>query len=304
MADNPIGRLNEYAQVHSIKVEGTYEDTGPPHSKVFVCTMRMGDKVSEGEGKTKKEAKTQAAIYMLQQLSEDDLPTPRKSLSPIVHRGGGLEGSDGIGELPINAKGSLQELCQKNMLAIPEYRTQDKSGPSHDLSFTVQCIIKDSNGDTIESVYGNGKSKKAAENDAALKMKEKIEVLLPVMSSGISPIKVTPRSGQAKDATKEGIPFEDQVEIDELYAQILGRNFDFPELLMQKSMPADPNNFETVKHLCLALARHSYPSSVSDKCRYDVTMLPVAAQGIGDTEEEAKREALCNLVTNLHLLGL
>ncbi len=303
MADNPIGRLNEYATKQSTRVYDDYSHSGPDHSRKFICTMIMDDKVSRGEGKSKKDSKVQAALNMLQLIPQEK--------SPIIPRGagsGGASGIDGTDGSPgavavVNLKGNLQELCQKNQLKVPEYKTISKTGPSHDLSFSVVCTVKDVNGDIIHRVHGNGKNKKQAENDAANEMKRKIDALIPDLINGIKPatLKSIPNSS-GKLSRPAQIPLEDQVHLDELFAAVMSMGFDTPQFLLQTSDPADPNDLSTMRHLCLALAHHLSPSVV--QCSYDLQSLPVAAQAIGNTEEEAKTEALLNLVNNINLLGI
>ena len=309
MADNPIGRLNEYATKQSTRVRDEYSHSGPDHNRKFVCTMTMGDKVSRGEGKSKKDAKVQAAQIMLQQIPQEKSPPIPKNVS-ISPRGagssggGGMESTDGsLGATPVgNFKGNLQELCQKNQLRIPEYNTISKSGPSHKFSFSVVCIVKDVNGDIIQRVHGNGTSKKQAENDAAIEMKRIIDALIPDLVNGIKPAATKSILNSSGKVSRPVIPLEDQVHLDELYVAVMSMGFEPPQFMLQTSDPADPKDLTTMKHLCLALAHHSRPSLV--ECSYDLQSLPVAAQAIGNTEEEAKREALLNLVNNINLLEI
>lgn len=62
-----------------------------------------------------------------------------------------------------NPKGQLQELLQAQSAHAPEYRTVSVSGPDHDRAFKV---IVEHQG--RELGHGSGKSKKAAESEAAL----------------------------------------------------------------------------------------------------------------------------------------
>ena len=61
----------------------------------------------------------------------------------------------------LDSKSRLQELSQVHLKAMPRYKVVHESGPDHDKTFKVLLTIND-----IES-YGTGKSKKAAEQDAA-----------------------------------------------------------------------------------------------------------------------------------------
>jgi len=67
--------------------------------------------------------------------------------------------------LPIieNPKGELQELLQARSPAAPEYQVVSATGPDHDRVF--ECIVLH---EGVELARGRGKSKKAAESEAAL----------------------------------------------------------------------------------------------------------------------------------------
>jgi len=62
-----------------------------------------------------------------------------------------------------NPKGELQELLQARSSEPPEYRVVSASGPDHDRMF--ECTVHH---DGVELARGCGKSKKAAESEAAL----------------------------------------------------------------------------------------------------------------------------------------
>jgi ribonuclease-3 len=80
------------------------------------------------------------------------------------------------GELPgiENPKGELQELLQARSPEAPEYHVVSTAGPDHDRVF--ECTVQH---EGVELARGRGKSKKAAESDAALaalkKLREKLE---------------------------------------------------------------------------------------------------------------------------------
>jgi ribonuclease III len=83
----------------------------------------------------------------------------------------------GITVIPImeNPKGELQELLQAVSAEAPQYHVASATGPDHDRLF--ECIVQHGG---IELARGRGKSKKAAESEAALaaltKLREKKEV--------------------------------------------------------------------------------------------------------------------------------
>jgi ribonuclease-3 len=74
-----------------------------------------------------------------------------------------------------NPKGELQELLQTRSPHAPQYQTISATGPDHDRVF--ECTVHH---EGVELARGSGKSKKAAESDAALaalkKMREEAEI--------------------------------------------------------------------------------------------------------------------------------
>ena len=76
-----------------------------------------------------------------------------------------LTGSAGIE----NPKGELQELLQSRSPSAPQYQTISASGADHDREF--ECAVLH---DGVELARGRGKSKKAAESDAALAALQKL----------------------------------------------------------------------------------------------------------------------------------
>jgi ribonuclease-3 len=82
-----------------------------------------------------------------------------------------------IGVIPMmeNPKGELQELLQAVSAEAPQYSVLSATGPDHDRMF--ECTVSHAG---VELARGRGKSKKAAESEAALaaltKLREKNEV--------------------------------------------------------------------------------------------------------------------------------
>jgi ribonuclease III len=73
-----------------------------------------------------------------------------------------------------NPKGELQELLQSRSSRAPEYQTISATGPDHDRMF--ECTVQH---EGVELARGRGKSKKAAESDAALVALKKLRELTP-----------------------------------------------------------------------------------------------------------------------------
>lgn len=78
---------------------------------------------------------------------------------------GALAESSGID----NPKGELQELLQSRSPRAPEYQAVSASGPDHNRVF--ECVVRH---EGVELARGSGKSKKAAESDAALAALKKL----------------------------------------------------------------------------------------------------------------------------------
>jgi ribonuclease-3 len=72
----------------------------------------------------------------------------------------------GIGR---NYKAMLQEFTQAKFKQLPTYRVVEASGPDHDKGFTIEVVL----GDRVLGV-GSGKSKRAAEMEAARSAWEKL----------------------------------------------------------------------------------------------------------------------------------
>ena len=93
----------------------------------------------------------------------------------ILHEFGAAFGK--LSVLPIieNPKGELQELLQARSPEAPDYHVISTTGPDHDRVF--ECTVQH---EGVELARGSGKSKKAAESDAALaalkKLREELEI--------------------------------------------------------------------------------------------------------------------------------
>ena len=106
-----------------------------------------------------------------------------ESLLGAIFLDGGLDAARGFilrefsaafGKLSViptieNPKGELQELLQARSPKAPEYHVVSATGPDHDRVFG--CIVQH---DGMELARGSGKSKKAAETDAALAALKKL----------------------------------------------------------------------------------------------------------------------------------
>jgi ribonuclease-3 len=81
----------------------------------------------------------------------------------ILREFGGVLGELGVIPILENPKGELQEFLQSGSAEAPEYRVVSTRGPDHDRIF--ECTVHHAG---LELARGTGKSKKAAESEAAL----------------------------------------------------------------------------------------------------------------------------------------
>ncbi|MDI6798302.1 MAG: putative dsRNA-binding protein, partial [Desulfatibacillaceae bacterium] len=99
-----------------------------------------------------------------------------EAIMGAIYLDGGLEAAFGVirglveNKLPdqpalledSDCKSRLQEICQKQWHRVPEYESQGEEGPEHDKIFSAKVTL--ANG---LCALGRGRSKKAAEQDAA-----------------------------------------------------------------------------------------------------------------------------------------
>lgn len=92
-----------HAFTQSFPLQQVARESGPPHMKSFVTKVSVGEFVGEGEGKSKKISKKNAAIAVLEELKklpplpavERVKPRIKKKTKPIV-RVSTLLGAEGV----------------------------------------------------------------------------------------------------------------------------------------------------------------------------------------------------------------
>jgi ribonuclease-3 len=92
----------------------------------------------------------------------------RKFLGPLLEEE--AEAADPLRTLDKDFKTRLQEITQARFRRTPAYAVEGEDGPDHDKTFHVAVILDDR-----VLARGSGKSKKAAEQDAARKAVERLE---------------------------------------------------------------------------------------------------------------------------------
>lgn len=153
-------------------------DGGGTHINTFTYKVTCDGLSANGTGRSKKDAKHEAAKAMLEAIAVDKgypqlTATPTQSpvrtpLPPTIPESEKLPPNVPF----VNAIGVLQDVCVENKLNEPEYVLISDIGPPHAKIFTIQCIVA-----TFKEV-GVAKTKKQAKQDAAKKMLHKITDLV------------------------------------------------------------------------------------------------------------------------------
>ncbi|HRZ79320.1 MAG TPA: ribonuclease III [bacterium] len=92
-----------------------------------------------------------------------DIFTPLINASPDIE--------DLLNHINRDYKTRLQEIAQELELPLPIYAVKGREGPEHELFFTIECTAMGF------STTGSGRNKKAAEQDAAMKILKEMRVL-------------------------------------------------------------------------------------------------------------------------------
>lgn len=126
MSKTPITVLQEIC-VKNHKSAPMYNliDNGTGPDKVFIYKVTAFDETATGCGRSKKDAKHEAAVVLLRKLencnfSDDDTPLPSN------------EG---------NAIGDLHDICVQRNTPLPQFNLVNATGPSHNPDFTYECRV-------------------------------------------------------------------------------------------------------------------------------------------------------------------
>ncbi|KAK6186777.1 hypothetical protein SNE40_006053 [Patella caerulea] len=149
------------------------KESGPPHIKVFVTRCTVGDKVTEGEGNSKKYSKKRAAELMLEELKKlpalPSMQMPPRSrpqnnkkknrnlikLIPQIQKG---DQSYGVSINPISR---LIQITQAQKKKEPIFTLVGDHGVYHRREFVMQVQVDE------EKCTGVGHNKKLAKRNAA-----------------------------------------------------------------------------------------------------------------------------------------
>lgn len=179
MQKTPISILHEMmVKEHSVPDYVLVLDGGGTHVNTFVYEVSCNGLSARGTGRSKKDAKHQAAKNMLEtiaahrgypQLPASPAQSPAKIPVPVA-----VPASSRIGmNVPfVNAIGELQALCTENNLGEPEYIAISDEGPPHARIFTYHCVLS-----TFKE-EGVATTKKQAKHEAAKKMWNRLKNLV------------------------------------------------------------------------------------------------------------------------------
>lgn len=141
--------------------------------------IELGDAILLGPGETRNGSRRRASI----------LADGVEALLGAVYCEGGFEGAERVirhlyaarlADLPSadslkDAKTRLQEWLQARSRSLPEYELVRVTGADHRQHFVALCRLGDS-GDTVE---GEGRGRRKAEQDAARRMLERLGAIIP-----------------------------------------------------------------------------------------------------------------------------
>nr|XP_050856164.1 interferon-inducible double-stranded RNA-dependent protein kinase activator A-like [Vespula vulgaris]XP_050856165.1 interferon-inducible double-stranded RNA-dependent protein kinase activator A-like [Vespula vulgaris]XP_050856166.1 interferon-inducible double-stranded RNA-dependent protein kinase activator A-like [Vespula vulgaris] len=181
MSKTPVSILQEMmVKKQMIPDYELIHDGGGTHVNTFTYRVTCEGLSATGTGRSKKDAKHEAAKAMLEkiaahraypQLPASPAQSPIKTCIPTV-----IPASPRIppNEPFVNAIGALQTLCAENNLQEPEYIAINDEGPPHARIFTYQCVLS-----TFKE-EGIATTKKQAKHEAAKKMLNRIKELVSV----------------------------------------------------------------------------------------------------------------------------
>ncbi|XP_075577555.1 double-stranded RNA-binding protein Staufen homolog 1 isoform X3 [Pelecanus crispus] len=152
------------------------KESGPPHMKSFVTKVSVGEFMGEGEGKSKKISKKNAAIAVLEELKKlPPLPTVEKMKPRIKKKTKSivkLQTSPEYGQ-GMNPISRLAQIQQAKKEKEPEYMLITERGLPRRREFVMQVKVG------VHTTEGMGTNKKVAKRNAAENMLELLGFKVP-----------------------------------------------------------------------------------------------------------------------------
>ncbi|XP_050529240.1 LOW QUALITY PROTEIN: interferon-inducible double-stranded RNA-dependent protein kinase activator A homolog B-like [Daktulosphaira vitifoliae] len=180
---SPVAKLNEIMALKKMTVEYTLVSmSGLVHNPVFTYRVKGCDIIVYGSGKSKKEAKQNAAVEFLEKVDSinnqlSDSSSNRTITSTTHNRLSNITIEDAPKNIletksDINPIGVLQELCMARRWQLPEYDfPSDDSGEPHNRWYRVTCSI------LKYKTQGEGKTKQGAKRQAARLMYDQVRLM-------------------------------------------------------------------------------------------------------------------------------
>lgn len=308
----PISFLQELCTKRGITPQyDLIANEGAVHEPTFVFKVTGGEFVGTGKGTSKKKAKQNAALSVLNQMM--GIATNGQTVvedSAVSQSVSSVDGGSG------NPVGELQELTQKNLWAPPVYDFTSEQGPPHAREFV--CTVK--LGRLTEQ--GVGKSKKIAKRNGADSMLtllqqgggnpgtaedglDEYDQPVPLTEGGHSAYSalkegkrvptLTPHASQQISQFYQGLKAKTGNHLSKLQAKTLsGGNLNFCQMLQDI---AEEQRFE-VTYVDLP----DLSNTGMMQCLVQLSSLPVAVcHGVGNTTDEARASAAHN---SLHYLKI
>lgn len=174
MAKTPVSILQEMSAKLSIS---------PPHYELiqsrpegvnpeFKFAVSFNGVVAVGTGRSKKEAKHNAAEMAITKLSQQQVERQLPDTLILLRSHGEPVASPFNSQVTRNYVGELAELCATNQLPAPLYNEVMAEGPSHAPSFTLSCCVSQ----FTETAQAS--TKKQAKHCVAKKMLARVEECL------------------------------------------------------------------------------------------------------------------------------
>ncbi|RUS91611.1 hypothetical protein EGW08_000584 [Elysia chlorotica] len=205
---------SEISLVHEVALRRnmlvTFEvirETGPPHMKTFVTRCTVSDKITEGEGNSKKTSKKKAAELMLEELQKlppptaPAIPRPKCKMQMNKKKNRNIIKSElqqqkadpnyGVGINPISR---LIQIMQAQRKKEPVYTLVSERGLPRRREFVMQVEVEE------KSCTGTGPNKKLAKRAAA----EAMLLILGYTKPSPQPVKSSIKSSSGEGSHSNG----------------------------------------------------------------------------------------------------